>query len=134
MNQYLFLAGRVLFSWMFIVSGFNHLTKMGMMAQYSASQGVPAPTLAVAVTGLMLLAGGFSILLGYKPRWGALLLVVFLVPTAVIMHRFWGVADPMMAQNQMAHFWKNIVMAGGALMIYYFATVHPERWPYSLGR
>jgi putative oxidoreductase len=134
MNQYLFLAGRVLFSWMFIVSGFNHLTKMGMMAQYSASQGVPAPTLAVAVTGLMLLAGGFSILLGYKPRWGAVLLVVFLVPTAVIMHRFWGVADPMMAQNQMAHFWKNIVMAGGALMIYYFATVHPERWPYSLGR
>jgi len=134
MNQYLFLAGRVLFSWMFIVSGFNHLTKMGMMAEYTASQGVPAPTLAVAVTGLMVLAGGFSILLGYKPRWGALLLVVFLVPTAVIMHRFWGVADPMMAQNQMAHFWKNIVMAGGALMIYYFATVHPERWPYSLGR
>ena len=134
MNQYLFLAGRVLFSWMFIVSGFNHLTKMGMMAEYTASQGVPAPTLAVAVTGLMVLAGGFSILLGYKPRWGTLLLVVFLVPTAVIMHRFWGVADPMMAQNQMAHFWKNIVMAGGALMIYYFATVHPERWPYSLGR
>lgn len=134
MNQYLFLAGRVLFSWMFIVSGFNHLTKLGMMAQYTASQGVPAPSLAVAVTGVMLLAGGFSILLGYKPRWGALLLLVFLVPTAVLMHRFWGLPDAGLAQNQMAHFWKNIVMAGGALMIYYFATVHPERWPYSLGR
>jgi hypothetical protein len=44
------------------------------------------------------------------------------------------VADPMMAQNQFAHFWKNIVMASASLMIYYFVTVHPERWPYSLGR
>ncbi len=134
MNEMIFLAGRVVFSVFFLMSGYNHLTKTGMMAQYAGSQGVPAPTLAVAVTGLMLVAGGLSILLGFEPRWGALLLVAFLVPTAFIMHRFWGVADPMMAQNQMIHFWKNIVIAGGALMIYYFATVHPEPWPYSLGR
>ena len=134
MHQAIFLAGRVLFSVFFLMSGYNHLTKLGMMAQYAGSQGMPAPRLAVAVTGLMLLAGGLSILLGYQVRWGALLLVVFLVSAAVTMHRFWGVADPMMAQNQMIHFWKNIVMAGGALMIYYFATVHPEPWPYSLGR
>ncbi|MGH7671640.1 MAG: DoxX family protein [Gemmatimonadales bacterium] len=134
LNQFLFLAGRVLFSFMFIMSGYNHLTKLGAYAQYAGSQGVPAPTLAVAVTGLMLLAGGVSILVGYRPRWGALLLVVFLIPTSVIMHRFWGLPDAMMAQNQAAHFLKNIVMTGGALVIYYFATVHPERWPYSLGR
>ena len=134
MNAWILLVGRVLFSAFFIVSGFNHVTKLSGYAQYAGSMGVPAPTLAVAVTGLMLLAGGLSILLGYKPRWGALLLVLFLVPVALIMHRFWGVADPMMAQNQLAHFWKNIVMAGGALMIYYFATVQLERWPYSVGR
>ena len=128
------LVGRVVFSFFFIYSGFNHLTKLSSYAQYAGSSGVPAPTLAVAVTGLMMLAGGFSILLGYKPRWGALLLVAFLVPTAVMMHRFWGVADPMMAANQAAHFWKNIVIAGATLMIYHFATAHPERWPYSLGR
>jgi putative oxidoreductase len=95
---------------------------------------VPAPKLAVGFTGLMLVAGGLSILLGYEPRWGALLLVLFLIPTAVTMHRFWGVADPMTAQNQMIHFWKNMVMAGAALMFYYFATMYPEPWPYSLGR
>jgi len=134
MNAWILLAGRVMFSLFFLMAGVNHLTKLDMMAQYAGSQGLPAPTLAVAVSGLMLLAGGLSILLGYQVRWGALLLVVFLVSAAVTMHRFWGVADPMMAQNQLAHFWKNIVMAGGALMIYYFATVHPERWPYSVGR
>jgi len=134
MNDVILLAGRILVSLFFIMSGYNHLTKLGMMAQYAGSQGLPAPKLAVAVSGLMLLAGGVSILLGFQVGWGALLLVVFLISAAVTMHRFWGVADPMMAQNQMIHFWKNIVMAGAALMFYYFATMYPEPWPYSLGR
>ena len=134
MNAAILLLGRVLFSVFFIMSGYGHLTRLGMMAQYAASQGVPAPKLAVGGTGLMLLGGGFSILLGFEPRIGALLLVAFLVPTAIVMHRFWGVADPMMAQNQQVHFWKNIALASAALMIYYFATVYPEAWPYSLGR
>ena len=134
MNDVILLAGRILVSLFFIMSGYNHLTKLGMMAQYAGSQGLPAPKLAVAVSGLMLLAGGVSILLGFQVGWGALLLVVFLISAAVTMHRFWGVADPMMAANQAAHFWKNIALTGATLMIYYFATVHPEAWPYSLGR
>lgn len=133
MASALLLVGRVIFSAFFIYSGFNHLTKVGMMAQYSASQGVPAPTLAVIVTGVMLLVGGLSILLGWQVKLGALLLVLFLVPVAFFMHRFWGLADPMMAQNQMAHFWKNIALAGGALMIYALAAMYPGRWPYSVG-
>ena len=134
MNAWILLLGRVVFSLFFIMSGYGHLTKTGMMAQYAGSQGVPAPKLAVAVTGLMLVGGGLSILVGFEPRIGALLLVAFLVPTAVIMHRFWGVADAMMAQNQSIHFWKNMTLAGAALIIYYFATTYPEAWPYSVGR
>ena len=112
------LLGRVVFSFFFIYSGFNHLTKLSTYSQYAGSSGVPAPTVAVAVTGLMLLGGGFSILLGVQPKWGAALLIVFLVPTAVMMHRFWGISDPMMAANQAANFWKNIALAGAALMIF----------------
>ncbi len=85
------------------------------------------------VTGLMILGGGVSVLLGFEPRIGALLLVAFLVPTAVIMHRFWGLPDAGMAQHEMIHFWKDLTLAGAALMIYCFATVHPEAWPYSIG-
>ena len=134
MGGMVLLIGRVVFSFFFIYSGFNHLTKLSMYSQYAGSSGVPAPTVAVAVTGLMLLGGGFSILLGVQPKWGAALLVVFLVPTAVMMHRFWGITDPMMAANQAANFWKNIALAGAALMIFGFATLYPMRWPYSLGR
>jgi putative oxidoreductase len=128
------LVGRIVFSFFFIYSGFNHLTKLSFMSQYAASSGVPAPTLSVALSGLMLIAGGTSILLGVYPRWGALLLIAFLLPAAFMMHKFWGVADPMMAANQAAHFWKNIALAGAATMIYAFATLYPMRWPYSLGR
>jgi uncharacterized membrane protein YphA (DoxX/SURF4 family) len=134
MGGLVLLIGRVVFSFFFIYSGFNHLTKLSMYSQYAGASGVPAPTVAVAVTGLMLLAGGFSILLGVQPKVGAALLIVFLVPTAVTMHKFWGVADPMMAANQAAQFWKNIALAGAALMIFAFATLYPMRWPYSLGR
>lgn len=130
----LFLIGRILFAAIFILSGLNHFIKLGPTAQYAAAFKVPAAKFAVVITGLMILVGGLSILLGVAVRVGALLLVVFLIPTAVIMHRFWGLQDAMMAQNQMAHFFKNMVMAGGALLIYYFSTLHPDAWVYALTR
>jgi len=129
-----FVIGRVLFSAMFIMSGIQHLTKLRMMSQYAASQKVPAPTAAVAVTGLMLLAGGLSILLGIQVQLGTLLLVVFLVPTAFVMHRFWGIPEPMQAAVQQAHFMKNITLAGAALLICYFTSVAPGAWVYVVGR
>ncbi len=134
MGGIVLLIGRVIFSFFFIYSGFNHLTKLSLYSQFAGSAGVPAPTVAAALTGLMLLGGGFSILLGVQPKWGAVLLLVFLVPTAFIVHRFWGIADPMVAGNQAANFWKNVTLAGAALMIYGFCVLNPMRWPYSLGR
>ena len=134
MGGIVLLIGRVVFSFFFIYSGFNHLTKLSMYSQYAAASGVPAPTLATAVSGLMLLAGGFSVLLGVKPGWGSLLIALFLITAAFTVHKFWGIADPMQAANQGAHFWKNIALFGACLMIYGFAAMYPTRWPYSLGR
>lgn len=134
MGSAVLLVGRIVFSFFFIYSGFNHLTKLSMTAQYAAASGVPAPTLATALSGLMLLAGGASILFGVQVRWGALLIAAFLIPAAFLVHKFWGLADPMAAANQAAHFWKNMALAGTCLMIYGFATLYPARWPYSLGR
>jgi putative oxidoreductase len=128
------LLGRIVFAYFFIYSGFNHLTKLSMYAQYAGASGVPAPTLLTAVSGLMLIAGGLAILLGTQVRVGALLIAVFLVTAAFTIHKFWGIADPMMAANQAAQFWKNISLTGACLMIVAFVTLYPARWPYSLGR
>ena len=133
MNRLALLLGRALGAFFFLYGAFNHLTKTSTYAQYAAGAGVPLPKLAIIVTGLMLLAGGLSLLLGYQVRWGALLLVAFLIPVSFFMHRFWGLADPAMAQFQAANFWKNITIAGALLIVYWYAATYPGRWPYSVG-
>ena len=60
---------------------------------------------------------GLSILLGYHAKIGAWLIALFLVGVTPMMHRFWGVSDPMMAQTQMIMFMKNASMLGAALII-----------------
>ena len=127
------LVGRVVFAFFFLYSGFNHLTKLSMYSQYAGASGVPAPTLLTAVSGLMLLAGGLSVLLGVQVRVGVSLIAIFLITAAFTVHKFWSIADPMMAANQAAQFWKNVTLTGACLMIFGFVTMYPARWPYSIG-
>jgi len=123
----LFLIGRIVFGGFFILNGLGHFMRLEAMSQYAGYKGVPTPKAAVVITGLMLLAGGLSILLGYKVTIGAWLLIVFLVPTAFIMHNYWTEKDPMSQGNQMAHFLKNLALAAAALL-----TTFIPNWPFSI--
>ncbi len=124
------LVARILLSWMFLQSAYAHLTQVKPMGAYAKSAGVPLPEVAVAGTGVMLLAGGLSLLLGFHPRIGAGLLFIFLVVVAFWMHAFWRVTDPMQRGAQRAQFWKNITIAGAMLWIF-VNTSWP--WPWALG-
>jgi len=120
------VLGRLLFSALFLRSAYSHLTKVKMMAGYAQAVGhVPAPEVAVVGTGVMLLLGGLSILLGFHPRIGAALLVAFLIPVAFIMHAYWKIQDPMQRAGDAAQFWKDIALAGAALYI-----LADPRWPW----
>jgi putative oxidoreductase len=114
------LIGRVLFSMIFIFSGISHF--LHSTIEYAASQGVPMASFTVPLSGAIAVAGGLSILAGYRARWGAILIVVFLIPVTLSMHKFWTVTDPAMAQMQMAHFMKNVALLGAALLIAYFGS------------
>lgn len=124
----LFVLGRVLFGGFFLFNGLGHFMQLGFLAQYAGMKDVPAPAAAVAVTGVMLILGGASILLGARPRIGIALIVAFLLPTSVIMHDFWTVPDQMPRAAEMVNFLKNLALAGAALML----TAVPEPWPASL--
>jgi uncharacterized membrane protein YphA (DoxX/SURF4 family) len=76
----------------------------------------------VPASGVMAVAGGLSILVGYYARVGAVLVAVFLVPVTLALHRFWAETDPMMAQLQLAMFLKNVSMLGGALIVSHFGA------------
>jgi putative oxidoreductase len=109
------LLGRFLFVLIFLMSGPRHF--MSQTIGYAASQGVPLASIAVPFSGILALAGGLSILLGYRARIGAWFIILFLAAVTPMMHKFWGVTDPMMYQMQFVMFMKNVSMLGGALLI-----------------
>jgi len=109
------LLGRFLFILIFLMAGPNHFASQTIA--YAASQGVPLASIAVPFSGVLALVGGLSILFGYRAKFGAWLIALFLVGVTPLMHKFWAVPDPMMHQMQMIMFMKNVAMLGGALLI-----------------
>ena len=109
--------GRIMFSLIFLLSVPNHF-KHETVA-YAAAAGVPLAHVAVPLAGLVALAGGLSLALGFHARMGAIALLVFLVPATLFMHKFWGIHDAQQAQMQMINFMKNVALMGGALFFVY---------------
>lgn len=126
----LFLIGRIIVGGFFLMSGFNHFAKLNMMAGYAKSKGMPAPELAVGGSGVLLLLGGASMLLGYHPTVGAILLVLFLLSASFGIHNFWTVKDPQAKMNEQINFLKDIALLGFVLM----TLAIPRPWPLSLAR
>ncbi len=118
--KYLVLLGRILYSAIFIMSAPGHFTA-GTIG-YAAGKGVPLASVVVPVSGILALAGGLSILLGFKAKYGAWLIVLFLVPVSFLIHNFWTYTDPAQAQMQQINFMKNMAMLGAALMIAHFGS------------
>ena len=113
--RYLALVGRQLFSVIFIIASAGHFTP-GTIA-LAAEHGVPLASLLVPVSGLIALAGGLSVLFGYRARLGGALLVVFLVPVTFTMHNFWAAADAATFRLELALFLRNIVLLCCALLV-----------------
>ena len=113
--RYAALLGRLCYSAIFIMAAPGHFSRHAI--EHAASQGVPMASVLVPLSGIIALVGGLSVLFGYKARYGAWLLVFFLAPVTITMHRFWGLPDPMAAQRQHVMFMKNLSMLGAALLI-----------------
>ena len=114
----LLVIARVLFALLFISSGLSHLTKVEAMSGYAQFKKVPAPKLAVIVTGIIIILGGLYVALGVYADLGALFLAIFLLLTAFMMHNFWTISDPQAKQGETINFFKNLSLAGAALIIF----------------
>ena len=118
-----FLAARLLFAMLFISSGLAHLAQADAMTQYAQAKGVPQARLATLASGVWIAIGGLSVALGLWGDIGALMLIVFLLPTTFVMTNFWAIKDPIPKQTEQVMFMKNIALCGGALAIFVmFAT------------
>ena len=103
--------GRLLMSSLFIWDGVRQLLSPSVFAQYFASVHVPLPNVAIWLSIPIHLLAGMALLVGFKTRWAAALLAILSVATA------FGVHLPIGDQDNMIHFYKNLVMTGGFLYV-----------------
>lgn len=113
----LVLIGRIAFSALFLVSAVGHFTHAKAMTGYAQARGVPMAGPGVYGGGVLLGLGGLSVLLGIWPDLGALLLLLFLVPTAFFMHGFWRETDAQSRQQEQIQFLKDMSLAGACLAL-----------------
>jgi putative oxidoreductase len=108
------LGARAGLGLIFLMSGLGKIAGWSGTVAYAGSKGVPEILLAGAVA--LELLGGFSIIAGWKTRWGVAALLAFLAPVTLVFHGFWGYqgAD---VQLQLIQFLKNVSMAGGLLAL-----------------
>lgn len=108
------LLGRILIAILFIPAGWGKISGFAGTAGYIASKGLPLPEVGAAVAIAVELIGGILLVLGFKTRWAAAALILFMIPTTYFFHAFW--ADPAQANA----FWKNVAITGGLLYIWAF--------------
>ncbi|HXS52780.1 MAG TPA: DoxX family protein [Usitatibacter sp.] len=118
------LAGRILIAVIFVISGFGKIGGFEGVAGAIGSKGLPMPQVLAALTIALELGGGILLVLGFKTRWIAALFFLWLIPTTLVFHAFWGL-DPKAAQQMQIHFLKNVSIMGAMLMLVAFG---PGAW------
>ncbi|HEY1598041.1 MAG TPA: DoxX family protein [Pirellulales bacterium] len=111
------LAGRMLLALIFVASGFGKIADWEGTQGYMASAGMVAIPVFLVGAIVFEIVGGLSVASGFKARWGALALIVFLIPTTLIFHGFWRETEPGPSRVQMINFMKNVAIAGAMLTI-----------------
>lgn len=111
LQKYLPLVGRTFLAIIFIRSGIGKILDFGGTQDTIANAGLPLAFLVTVFTILFQIAGGLSLIAGYKARIGAVLLLIFLIPATLVFHN--PIADP----SQMTQFMKNLAIIGGIAMV-----------------
>jgi putative oxidoreductase len=109
------LVARVLLGWIFVQSGWRKLMDIGAFAQTMSRRGLPDFLGYVAPPVEFL--GGLCFLFGFATRYTAVVMLIFLVIATFSSHRYWA-ADAAQYANQASHFWKNVSMMGGTVLLF----------------
>jgi putative oxidoreductase len=117
------LAARILLAQIFLISGFHKVIGFAATAGYMASKGVPMAEFLAACSIVVELAAALMLVAGWKARWAALALALWLIPVTLIFHAFWA-APEAQVRLQTIQFEKNLCILGGLL---YVAFTGPGR-------
>src|SRR5258707_2009151 len=111
------VLGRLLLCTIFLLAAVgNKIPHFGEVARVMESVGIPAPQFLLAGAIAFLLVGSLSVIVGYKARIGAVLLLTFLALASYYFHPFWKL-EGQAQQEQMIHFMKNLSIMGAMLFV-----------------
>ena len=116
LRNWLSLPARLLLGFVFFGSCIGKITDFSGTAAMMAGKGMPMASFLLAGAIVFLFVGSISLFVGFKARFGALLLVLFLIPTTLIFHNFWAFEGGA-REEQMIQFLKNLSILGGLLMV-----------------
>ena len=120
-RQYGPLFARILLAAIFLVSGYDKIGGFSQVTAFMASKGIPLSEIALALSIVVEIGGGLLLIAGWKARWAAAALFLWLIPVTLIFHNFWAV-DAAQVQNQLNHFLKNLCIMGGMLYVMAFGA------------
>jgi putative oxidoreductase len=115
------LIGRVLMAWLFVPAGWGKIAGFSATAGYIASKGIPLPEVCAALAIAAELGLGLMLLVGWKARWAALGLAIFLAVITPLFHNYWAMPEAQVMMQKQA-FNKNIAILGGLLVIAAFGA------------
>lgn len=123
-NQSVLLVGRILIALLFIVFGYLKLTNFGGTVNYFTKWGFPMPEVTTVVAIVFELGFGILLAIGWKTRWWAWALVLYVVIATAVAHRYWTY-EAAQVFTQTSFFYKNLAIVGGLL---YIAAMGPGRY------
>jgi putative oxidoreductase len=107
-DDVLALVGRLFIAIIFLASAFGKITNFEGTLQYMDAHGMPAANLLCAAAIAVEALGAVSLILGFKTRWGAGALAVFLISATAVFH-----TQP----DQRIQLLKNLSILGGLLTV-----------------
>lgn len=116
-SRFVDVGARVLMASLFLVAGIRKVLTWKMMLGYFAGLGIPLPEIVLPLTVMVEIGGGLALIAGWRLREVSLVLAGFTLFTALIAHRFW-MADGAQFNNQLNHFFKNVAITGGFLVLF----------------
>lgn len=124
-----FLAGRVVFAGAIAVMAINNFVDVRSVSQKIAAKGVVRARLATLVSSTGLLASAIAVLIGAVPMVATAYIILFMVASTFVVHNFWSIDDPDDQDNEAFHFFKNVAILGGALLL---LASSGSPWPYAV--
>lgn len=120
--SFLMLIGRICIAIIFLLAGFNKIVDQDGTLAYMAAKGVPYIPYALYTAAIVEIVAGALLVFGYKTRFAATVLAIFLAAVTYMMHDFWHSTDPADKAMQTMNFLKNLAIFGGLLYVICFGS------------